>query len=189
MKTINLPLDSITEYADNPRVIEKESIDEVAKSISEYGWAQPIVVDSDHVIVAGHVRYKAACKLKLEFAPCLVIHDKTHARKFRIADNRLGSLSGWDFEILQSEMSALEAEIGEIDLPGFTKNDIESMMAVDFGTIEDDSKTARQSGVGNQIDDQEYSSVTFMIRKELVSELKPKIKALIDEHDDSEKDT
>src|SRR5436190_4873566 len=88
-------------YANNPRVND-DAIDAVARSIQEFGWRQPIVVDSNGVIVVGHTRWKAAQKLKLTEVPVHVATDLTpeQLRAYRIADNKLNELADWNANLL-----------------------------------------------------------------------------------------
>ena len=106
MKVIDKPVNEIRPYAKNPRINDKA----VAESIREYGFKQPIVIDKDGVIVAGHTRLKAALMLGLETVPCVVADDLTdeQVRAFRLVDNKTAELSAWDDELLAEELKALE---------------------------------------------------------------------------------
>ena len=110
MKVIDRALSGIKPYPNNPRSIPLEAIDSVAASIEEFGWRQPIVVDTDGVIIVGHTRYLAAKKLGLKKAPVHVM-DATdeQAKAFRIADNRTGEFSEWDMDQLSEELLALDS--------------------------------------------------------------------------------
>lgn len=90
-------LDSITPYENNPRVNE-DAIPLVAKSIEEFGFKVPIVIDRNGVIVAGHTRYKAAKQIGLETVPCVIASDLTdkQIKAFRLADNKCSDYSIWD---------------------------------------------------------------------------------------------
>jgi len=92
------PIDRPAPYANNPRKIPQSAIDKVAASIMEFGWRQPIVVDSAGVVVVGHTRLLAAQKLGLLEVPVHVAADLTEAqcRAYRIADNRAGEEARWD---------------------------------------------------------------------------------------------
>ena len=87
----------------------QEAIDKVAASIKEFGWRQPIVVDSERVVVAGHVRLLAAKQLGLEKVPVHVATDLTpgQIKAFRLMDNRSHQESGWDMELLGPEIAEL----------------------------------------------------------------------------------
>lgn len=106
----------IKPYDRNPRNNDG-AVDAVAASIKEFGWQQPIVVDRDGVIIAGHTRYKAAKKLKCKEVPVVVAENLTdeQARAYRLADNKTGELAGWDFSALEEELAGL----AEIDMSQF----------------------------------------------------------------------
>src|SRR5438477_11380212 len=95
------PLDQIIPYENNPR-INDPAVDAVAKSLREFGFRQPIVVDKDGVIVVGHTRWKAAKKLGLAQVPVHVAAELSpaQAKAYRIADNQTATIAAWDFELL-----------------------------------------------------------------------------------------
>ena len=94
------------------------AVDGVAESIKKFGFQQPIVVDKDGVIVAGHTRYKAALKLGLATVPCVRadLLNKEEAKAYRILDNKLNELSGWDFEALSNELASFQFNIEGFDV-------------------------------------------------------------------------
>lgn len=106
----------IKPYDRNPRNNDG-AVDAVAASIKEFGWQQPIVVDRDGVIIAGHTRYKAAQKLKCKEVPIVVAENLTdeQVKAYRLADNKTGELAGWDFSALEEELAGL----AEIDMSQF----------------------------------------------------------------------
>src|SRR3990172_4884381 len=110
MKIELRPLAEIKPYERNPR-INDAAVEAVARSIREFGFRQPIVVDADGVIVVGHTRWKAATLLRLERVPVHVAHELTDAqtKAYRIADNATGDLATWDLELLPAELAELQA--------------------------------------------------------------------------------
>ena len=111
----------ITPYDKNPRVNDK-AVQRVAESIAEFGFNQPIVVDSQRVIVVGHTRWKAAKKLGLDTVPVLTMPEhlsETKIRAYRIADNKLNELADWDDELLIQELEAIANDIGSVEITGF----------------------------------------------------------------------
>lgn len=116
MEVIEKRLDEITPYENNPRHND-EAVDKVAASLQEFGWQQPIVVDADGVILAGHTRLKAARKLGLEKAPVVVADglDPEQAKAYRLADNKTAEFAGWDFDLLDSELLGID----NIDMTAF----------------------------------------------------------------------
>ena len=112
MKVIEKKLTELTPYANNPR-LNDGAVDAVAASIKAFGFKVPLVVTADGVIVAGHTRLKAAQKLGLKTVPCIVADDLTpeQVKAFRLADNKVGELAGWDFEKLDLELEELDFDM------------------------------------------------------------------------------
>ena len=116
MQIIEKSITEITPYEKNPRKND-EAVEYVANSIKEFGFKVPIVIDKDGVIVAGHTRYKAAQELGLEKLPCIIADDLTEeqVKAFRLADNKVGELAEWDFDLLNDELDG----IFDIDMSDF----------------------------------------------------------------------
>lgn len=110
-------LADIKPYDRNPRIIPQAAVDAVARSIQAFGFRQPIVVDGNGVILAGHTRYKAAQQLGMAEVPVVWQTDITdiQARGYRIADNKVAELSAWDRDALDAEVREL-ADLGDIDI-------------------------------------------------------------------------
>lgn len=106
----------ITPYEKNPRNND-EAVDYVAKSIGEFGFKVPIVIDKNGVIVAGHTRYKASKKLHYKEVPCIVADDlsEEQIKAFRLADNKVAEKSEWDLDLLSDELD----DIYELDMSEF----------------------------------------------------------------------
>ena len=121
-------LKDIKPYANNPRR-NNVAVDKVAESIEMFGFNQPIVVDSDNVIVVGHTRYKASQKLKMKTIPVLTMpadvnEDKVQA--YRLADNRLNELAEWDNDELIQELLDLDEKGFDLESIGFDLEDMQS---------------------------------------------------------------
>ena len=115
MKIEMLPIADIIPYGNNPRNNEK-AVAAVAASIREYGFKKPILVDEDHVILAGHTRRLAALYLGLTRVPCIVVEDLDEVQKkaYRLADNRVSEFSVWDNDLLKEEMQkAVDVDFSE----------------------------------------------------------------------------
>ena len=123
-------LTSIKPYERNPR-LNDAAVEAVAKSLQEFGFRQPIVVDPEGVIVCGHTRWKAATKLGLARVPVHVARDLSpeQLRAYRIADNQTASISEWDFEILLFELKDLQDDGFDLDLLGFDQDEIAKLLA------------------------------------------------------------
>jgi DNA modification methylase len=119
----------IKPYPGNPRVND-QAVDAVAASLKEFGFRQPIVVDSEDVIVVGHTRWKAAQKLGLTQVPVHVAKDLTpaQARAYRLADNATGGIAEWDKELLPVELADLKALNFDLGLLGFSDDELAQWM-------------------------------------------------------------
>lgn len=113
----------------NARTHSKKQIAQVASSIGQFGWTNPILIDGDNLVIAGHARLEAAKLLGLAFVPTIRITDLTPAqrRAYVIADNKLAENAGWDFDILKSEFHAIaEFDINfDMTLTGFEMGEID----------------------------------------------------------------
>jgi hypothetical protein len=127
-------------YENNPRTHTTDQVDAIARSIEEFGWAAPVVVDGNGVIIAGHGRVAAARKLGMKAIPCVARADLTEAQAqaLRIADNRLAELAGWDYGLLGVEFGELLGA-GEFDatLAGFGEAEIGDLTPVPLGEYPD----------------------------------------------------
>jgi DNA modification methylase len=122
-------LDSIKPYPNNPR-INDDAVDAVAASLREFGFRQPIVVDSEGVIICGHTRYKAAQKLGLEKVPVHVAKDLSpeQIKAYRIADNQTASLAEWNYDLLPIELGELQAANYDLGLLGFDQDELAKLL-------------------------------------------------------------
>tara|TARA_R110000796_G_scaffold173614_1_gene290587 strand:- start:2094 stop:2711 length:618 start_codon:yes stop_codon:yes gene_type:complete len=138
MEIKQLKLEQIIPYENNPR--KKNDINKVADSIKEFGWQQPIVVDKNNVIIAGHGRYEAAKRLNLETAPCVIADiSDAKAKAFRIVDNKTNQYSEWDFDLLSKEFNSLMNEDYNLDNLGFENTELDKVFnynAPDFAEPE-----------------------------------------------------
>ena len=116
MNVIEKRVKDLKPYEKNPRKND-DAVQYVANSIKEFGFKQPIVIDKDNNIVCGHTRWKACKKLGIQTVPCVVADDLTEEqiKAFRIADNKVSEMAGWDFPMLDAEL----AEIEMLDMADF----------------------------------------------------------------------
>ena len=125
MKLENRSLSEIVPYDQNPRDNDM-AVDAVARSIGEFGFWQPIVVDNDGIIIVGHTRVKAAHNLELTKVPVIVANDLTpeQIRAYRIADNKSHELSTWNLDLLSTELSELRRMNLDLELLGFSMDEL-----------------------------------------------------------------
>ena len=132
------PIEQITPYQQNPRLIPPVAIEKVAASIKEFGFRQPIVVDADGVIIVGHVRLLAAKHLGLAFVP---VHrtdlSPQQAAAYRLADNRSAEESSWDMELLPAEIAKLAESGYDLSSLGFDPAELAGLLAMTTGGLID----------------------------------------------------
>lgn len=123
MKVVEKQLKQLKMYENNPRNND-EAVDEVAKSIEEFGFKVPMVIDKNDVIVCGHTRYKACLRLGIETVPCIIADDLSdeQIKAFRLAENKTNEYATWDFEKLKEELLELK-NIFDIEQFGFSFDD------------------------------------------------------------------
>ena len=123
-------------YARNSRTHSDAQVAQIAASIKEWGWTTPVLVDEDGSIIAGHGRTLAAQRLKMTQVPVMVAKgwSDTKKRAYIIADNKLAMNAGWDAEMLKIELGALDAAGFNLELTGFTGDDLTQAMFGDLAT-------------------------------------------------------
>ncbi|MCC6366835.1 MAG: site-specific DNA-methyltransferase [Bryobacterales bacterium] len=138
------PIDKLVPYARNARTHSDAQVAQIAASIVEFGWTNPILAGSDGVIVAGHARLAAARKLGMTEVPVIVLDHltPTQRRALVLADNRLALNAGWDEEMLRVELATLKEENFDLDVVGFTDEEVDAFLSDEEpnqGLVEDDA--------------------------------------------------
>ena len=131
MEIKSIEIKNIKPYENNPRKND-DAVEAVARSIKEFGFKVPIILDENNVIVAGHTRYKAAKKLEMTEVPCVIASDLTpeQIKAFRLADNKVAEQAEWDFVLLKEELEGIETI--DMELFGFDEfEEIDTADAVD----------------------------------------------------------
>lgn len=130
LKIEYLPLDGLIPYARNSRTHSDEQVAQIAASIREFGFTNPVLVDEDGGIIAGHGRVLASRKLKLNEVPCITLAGLTDAQKsaYVIADNKLALNAGWDFEMLSVELDGLNDAGYDVSLLGFSADELSELI-------------------------------------------------------------
>jgi DNA modification methylase len=126
-----LPTAGLVPYARNSRTHSPEQVAQIAGSIREFGFTNPVLVDAENGIIAGHGRIMAAQKLGLERVPCIRLGYLTESQKraYIIADNKLALNAGWDFEMLKVEVMELQADDFDVSLLGFDDLEMADLLA------------------------------------------------------------
>ena len=134
LKIEYIDTEKLIPYINNPR-INDNAVDVVAASIKEFGFKNPILIDRENVIIAGHTRLKAAKKLGLKEVPTIKVEDLTdeQVKALRLVDNKTGELAEWDWNVLEKELAELEFEFGseKLESMGF---ELECIDPDEFGT-------------------------------------------------------
>jgi DNA modification methylase len=147
------PTGRLAPYAANARTHDERQIGLLAGSLVEYGWLVPCLVDDDGTLIAGHGRVLAAQRLGLESVPVIRVAHLTpaQARAYRLADNKLTELGGWNDELLAAELHALNGDGFDLSLAGFDEAELDRLMAPldDTEAMSSDSET----GEGDDVDE------------------------------------
>ena len=138
-----LPIEGLVPYANNSRTHSDEQVAQVAASIKEFGFTNPVLVDKDNMIIAGHGRMKAAMRLGLTEVPCIRLDHLNDFQKkaYIIADNKLALNAGWDDELLRLELGQLNDDGFDLSLTGFDDDELSKLLIpeqIDGLTDEDD---------------------------------------------------
>jgi len=132
-------VDSLIPYARNSRTHSDEQVAQIAASIREFGFLNPIIVDGENGIIAGHGRVLAAQKLKIDQLPCIEANHLTEAQRkaYVIADNKLALNAGWDNELLRIELDELKGLGFDVEIIGWGETIPESTKDVDYSILDD----------------------------------------------------
>ncbi|MEO0144024.1 MAG: ParB/Srx family N-terminal domain-containing protein [candidate division WOR-3 bacterium] len=179
IKIIWIDIDKIKRYENNPRIHTEEQIEKLKKSIQQFGFLVPIVIDKNYQIVAGEGRYIASKELGLKEIPCIIADNlsEEQIKAFRIADNRIQELSMWDYEKLLLELKDLpvidlsafsEAEVLQLERQLLNHFDIEFDVGNEF--VEEKDKKEKK-------EEKKYTGITIEVEKDK----KELIKIMLDE--------
>jgi len=140
-KTKSEKIGNLIKYAKNSRTHSPKQVEQIAKSITEFGFTNPIIVDDKNMVIAGHGRILAAEKLGIWDLPCVIVTGWSEAQKkaYVIADNKLALNAGWDEEMLSQELKELNADGYDIDLTGFSSSEVSGYIRCDSIEGEDDA--------------------------------------------------
>ena len=141
MEIETLPLERLIPYARNSRTHSADQVAQIVASIQEFGFTNPVLIDEDDGIIAGHWRVLAATKAGLSEVPCIRLSHLTpvQRRAYVIADNRIALNAGWDTPMLALELVSLEADGFDLDLLGFSADELKGFLAdMDEGLTDPD---------------------------------------------------
>lgn len=167
MRIVNKPTAELKPYDKNAKKHDKKQIANVAESIKQFGFVQPIVLDKDNNVIIGHCRLEAAKKLHLAEVPCVMADDLTdeQAKKLRLLDNKLNE-SDWDIDIIADEIADLDLD--DFDIPDFTS---QTMNYLDI--LQTDEKSmSNQTNV-----EKDYFEISFVFNIEKRAEVEKAMKS------------
>lgn len=128
-----VPIDGLIPYVNNARTHSKEQIQKLRSSLREFGFVNPVIIDHDKNIIAGHGRVMAAKEEGLKEVPCVYVEHLTEAQKkaYILADNRMALDAGWDEEMLKVELEALQEQAYDLSMTGFDENELAELFRAD----------------------------------------------------------
>jgi len=126
-------IDTLIPYVNNARTHSDEQVAQIAASIKEFGWTNPVLIDGENGIIAGHGRVQAARKLEQTDIPVIELQGLSEAqrRAYILADNRLAQNAGWDEDLLHLELTNLEYADFDLSLLGFEPGELSDLLADD----------------------------------------------------------
>ena len=143
----NVPIEQLKPYKNNARTHNEKQVEKIAKSIEEFGFINPVLIDSEYGIIAGHGRIMGAKKLGMAEVPCIFVEDLTEEQKraYILADNKLALDAGWDYELLKIELEELNDLDFDISLTGLELDEFS------FEYEEENEKTPQEKYVENDL--------------------------------------
>jgi ParB-like chromosome segregation protein Spo0J len=165
MKIKQVEIEKLIPYVNNSRTHDDAQVAQIAASIKEFGWTNPILTDGDNGIIAGHGRLMAARKLGMTTVPVIELEGMTEAQKkaYVIADNKLALNAGWDLEVLKLELEALVDDGFNVELTGFSLDELNDLSYGDESDVLDDMPNLASG------DKEPFQQKTFTLHDEQVS--------------------
>ena len=141
-----IDIEKLIPYVNNARTHSDEQVAQIAASIHEFGFTNPVLISEDNSIIAGHGRVMAARKIGIEEVPCIRLSHLTEAQRkaYIIADNKLALNAGWDADILKFELQAIDSMDFDLTLTGFDVDELR--IAMGFGadlTVEEQKEKSK----------------------------------------------
>lgn len=135
-----VPIEKLVPYVNNARTHSPEQVNKLRSSLREFGFINPVIIDRDYGVIAGHGRILAAKEENIKEVPCVFADHLTEAQKkaYIIADNRMAMDAGWDEELLRVEIEALQAEAFDLSLTGFDEKELSDLFKDDSDVEDDD---------------------------------------------------
>ena len=188
-------VESLVPYSNNARTHSDAQVAQIAASIKEFGWTNPILVDGENGIIAGHGRLMAARMLGLDEVPVIELAHLSDAqrRAYILADNKLAENAGWDKQLLKVEIGNLADEDIDLELTGFDADELRDLMVPDLGGDGDGGQGGEQQATVQYnivFDDTDQQEVWFKFLRTLKVEypdaetIAERLVLYIQEHED-----
>lgn len=180
-------LQDLKPYEKNPRKHGK-GIDALVMSITSHGFTNPIIIDQNNRIVAGHGRYQAAKRLKLSTVPCVRVElNEKEYHEVLLSDNKIAELSKWDNKLLQETMLIM-GDLKDMQIPGFSLDEIDKIFGHDHNDVSATKDAEADFGEGQKVDSSSDDRAlvkrkTFMFTQKEYKFVDDKLKAVKKEHD------
>lgn len=152
MQVEQIGIETLIPYANNARTHSDAQVAQIAASIREFGFNNPVLIDEQSGIIAGHGRVLAARKLELDSIPCIRLNhlSETQRRAYIIADNKIAMNAGWDEELLALEVAELTEFGVNMDLLGFDISEL-NFAEIDYSVLEDEDVDKQLSDMANGV--------------------------------------
>lgn len=164
-----IPTGDLIGYARNARTHSDEQIGQIAASIREFGFCNPVLIDGETTIIAGHGRVLAAVRLKRETVPCLRLTHLTDAqrRAYVIADNKIALNAAWDTEMLSVELAGLQLEGFDLSFLGFADYELDPLLAANWEppAVEDMPDNSNDQGHKIGFSSDQWETVKAALKK------------------------
>lgn len=133
MEIVYKKINELKPYENNSRTHDESQIKQICESIKEYGWTNPVLIDENNMIIAGHGRVEGGKKLNIKEVPCIVLSGLTEAQKkaYVIADNKMALNAGWNEELLKTELENLKELDFDLELTGFNIDELDELFKED----------------------------------------------------------
>lgn len=143
----------LSAHPENPRTHSFEQVQQLAKSIKTFGFTNPVLIDENNVIIAGHGRLQAAEALEMAELPCVLIKGLTPElrEKLMTADNQLALNAGWDYDILERKLREWQGEEFDMDALGFGEFDLLEILGEEDDPDDDEENDDKKDGLGKPI--------------------------------------
>ena len=176
MNLINKKIEEIKAYENNPVMHTDEQIEKLANMIKKFGFKQPIVIDKNNIIIAGHGRLEACKQLNYKEIACIIADDLTEEqiKAYRIADNKISELRFWDNDLLESELGKIKDNF-KLENLGFSADEIDLLEDTGIEHYFEEGFTSFADEMKNK---SEYFQISFYFPKDKEDRLKNRLNAL-----------